>query len=240
MQVNSPSATSGGAVSLRLLVPFLALFGAVLTAFAGLPHTPDPGLAVPDLSTVEALLRSSRPPLDGAIYVVGLVGWCIWGWLVLSLHPAACRRWRRAPRSRDSRGSPVPHSRGRSERSVCPQGRTRILGRHHDRPGCNGGRTRSCCCTARSFNSRPGWRSTDRGAGIESNDILGSADEPAGDVPAGSVVYTVQSGDNLARIAERFYADGDKWQVLYQANQGRRMKTAQRSIAQESSTRAGV
>ena len=42
--------------------------------------------------------------------------------------------------------------------------------------------------------------------------------------PAGSVVYTVQPGDNLASIAERFYADGDKWQVLYQANQGRRMQ----------------
>ena len=59
--------------------------GAVLNAIAGLPHRPDPGFAVPDLSTVEALLRSSYPPLDGAIYVVGIVGWCIWGWLVLSL-----------------------------------------------------------------------------------------------------------------------------------------------------------
>ena len=49
MQVNSPSATSGGAVSLRLLVPFLALFGAALTAFAGPPHTPNPGLAVAGL-----------------------------------------------------------------------------------------------------------------------------------------------------------------------------------------------
>ena len=32
-----------------------------------------------------------------------------------------------------------------------------------------------------------------------------------------------QPGDNLVRIAERFYDDGDRWQLLYETNQSRRM-----------------
>src|SRR3981081_2279337 len=43
--------------------------------------------------------------------------------------------------------------------------------------------------------------------------LWAASEEPADNIPVGSVVYTVQPGDNLARIAKRFYADGDKWQV---------------------------
>src|SRR5437764_5177390 len=74
-----------GAVSLRLLLPFVALFGVVLYFIAGTPRTPGTSLSVPDVLTLEALLRSPRPPLEGAIYAVGMLGWVAWGWLVLSL-----------------------------------------------------------------------------------------------------------------------------------------------------------
>jgi hypothetical protein len=79
------AASSGGAVSLRLLVPFLALFGAGLYSIVGLPHTPDPPLGIPDPTSLEAFLRSTHPPLDGAIYLIGMVGWGVWGWLIVSL-----------------------------------------------------------------------------------------------------------------------------------------------------------
>src|SRR5918912_1622166 len=85
MQAKPPAASSGGAVSLRVLIPFLILLGAGLYRVVGPPHTPDAPLALPDPSSLEALLRSSHPPLDGAIYVVGMLGWAVWAWLVLSL-----------------------------------------------------------------------------------------------------------------------------------------------------------
>src|SRR5215471_17210057 len=81
----SPLASSGGPVSLRVLIAFLVLFGAGLYQVVGLPHTPNPPIQLPDPASLEALLRSSHPPLDGVIYVVGMLGWAIWGWLILSL-----------------------------------------------------------------------------------------------------------------------------------------------------------
>src|SRR5438309_1486629 len=78
-------ASSGSTVSLRVLLPFLGLFGALLYNAVGFPHSPNPPLQFPEPTSLEALLRSSRPPLDGLIYVVDMVGWAIWGWLVLSV-----------------------------------------------------------------------------------------------------------------------------------------------------------
>src|SRR6266545_4171868 len=67
MQSRSLSAArSGGAVSLRVLIPFLLIFSAGLYRIVGLPQGPD-------------------PPLDGAIYLIGILGWAVWGWLVISL-----------------------------------------------------------------------------------------------------------------------------------------------------------
>ena len=54
-------------------------------------------------------------------------------------------------------------------------------------------------------------------------EFLATPEEPVDDVPSDSIVYTVRPGDNLVRIAERFYGNGDKWQLLYETNQGRRM-----------------
>lgn len=42
-----------------------------------------------------------------------------------------------------------------------------------------------------------------------------SSDDAAPDIPSDAIVYTVQPVDSLVRIAERFYGDGDKWQLLY-------------------------
>src|SRR6516162_2400936 len=91
MQANPPSEVrSAGAVSLRVLIPFLVLFGAGLYEVVGIPHAPDPSIDIPDLRSLEAMLRSSRPPLDGAVYVVGMLGWAVWAWLVLSLLLQVC------------------------------------------------------------------------------------------------------------------------------------------------------
>ena len=49
MQANPPSEVrSAGAVSLRILIAFLVLFGAGLYEVVGLPHAPDSSIQVPD------------------------------------------------------------------------------------------------------------------------------------------------------------------------------------------------
>ena len=169
-------------------------------------------------------MRSSRPPLDGAIYVVGLVGWCIWGWLVLSLilqlvaaggerlagGTLAVRRFRTLADVLS-----VPFVRKAVHASLAGSMIVRVA--------MAGVPAVAAAPQDHSIVVLVGDPRT--GAQESSRTTFWAApDEPAGDVPAGSVVYTVQPGDNLARIAERFYADGDKWQVLYQANQGRRMQ----------------
>ena len=82
--------SAAGAVSLRTLIVFLVLFGAGLYEVVGLPHAPVSPIGVPDPSSLEAMLRSSRPPLDGGVYVVGMLGWSVWAWLVLSLLLQVC------------------------------------------------------------------------------------------------------------------------------------------------------
>jgi signal transduction histidine kinase len=84
-RTNDAAANPSRTMPLRLLVPFLAFFGIGLALIAGAPRTPDASLELPDLLSLEALLRSPRPPLDGAIYVVGMLGWVVWVWLVVSL-----------------------------------------------------------------------------------------------------------------------------------------------------------
>ncbi|MEI7989007.1 MAG: LysM peptidoglycan-binding domain-containing protein [Chloroflexota bacterium] len=37
-------------------------------------------------------------------------------------------------------------------------------------------------------------------------------------VKSGDSWYTVQAGDNLTKIAQRFYGAGGNWQVIYNAN----------------------
>ena len=70
MPAKPPSvASTDGSVSLRVLIPLLALFGAGLYVVAGPPHTPNLELQVPDASSLEATLRSPRPPLAGLIYL---------------------------------------------------------------------------------------------------------------------------------------------------------------------------
>jgi nucleoid-associated protein YgaU len=47
-----------------------------------------------------------------------------------------------------------------------------------------------------------------------------SAPAPAGDAPAAGAprTYTVVAGDNLSKIAKRFYGDANQWKRIFEAN----------------------
>ena len=226
MQSRSLSAArSGGAVSLRVLIPFLLIFSAGLYRIVGLPQGPDPRLEIPDPASLEALLRSSRPPLDGAIYLIGILGWAVWGWLVISLllqlvaagaervaaGTAAVRRFRTVA---DVLSVPLVRKAVQASlagsmvvRVALPGLPVAAAGAPHDE---------ALVVIVGTPHAGAPWPAP--------SEVWGASIEPAEDIPVGSVVYTVQPGDNLARIADRFYADGDRWHVLYEANQGRRME----------------
>ncbi|MGH7564869.1 MAG: LysM peptidoglycan-binding domain-containing protein [Gemmatimonadota bacterium] len=38
--------------------------------------------------------------------------------------------------------------------------------------------------------------------------------------PAGAKTYTVEAGDSLWKISEKFYGDGNQWRRIYEANKG--------------------
>jgi len=219
------TASSGGAVSLRLLVPFLALFGAGLYAVVGLPHTPDPPLGILDPTSLEALLRSTHPPLDGAIYLTGMVGWGLWGWLIVSL----LLQLFAAGAERVATGTTaVRHLRTVADLISVPLVRKAV---HASLAGSIVVRFALAGVPAAAA-AAPQDQSVvvivgnpqASATALRGSHVRAATEDPGNEIPAGSVLYMVQPGDNLAKIAERFYDDGDKWHVLYEANQGRRMQ----------------
>lgn len=219
----SPDGDADRSVSLKTLVGFLLAFSAGLFVTVGLPHAPAQSLELPDPSSLEALLRSPHPPLEGAIYVAGMLGWGIWAWLVLSLvlqlGVAAGERVaggttavRRASNLADLLSAPLVRKAVRSSLAGSMLARVALAG---------------VPVAAAAPVERPALVHS-ISPQASSQRILGpqfwaTSREAARDIPPGATVYTVQPGDNLVEIAERFYADGDKWQLLYETNQGRQM-----------------
>ncbi len=189
-----------------------------------MPHLPDSSLSLPDAASLEAILRSAHPPLDGAIYVAGSLGWLIWAWLVLSL----CLQLVATAAERVAAGANVVR-------------RVRItadflsgpLVRRAVQTSLAGGMVVRVALagvpTAAAAPRDPAPIVTmvgvqKRAASSASSSVWFGSQAPAADIPAGSIIYTVQPGENLAIIAERIYGDGNKWTVLYEANQNRRMR----------------
>jgi LysM repeat protein len=195
-----------------------------LYTIVGVPHAPDPRLEIPDPTSLEALLRSSRPPLDGVIYVIGMVGWGLWGWLVFSLVLQLIT----AGAERLAAGTTaVRRLRTLADVLCVPLVRKAV---HASLAGgivvrvAVAGMPTAVAAAPQNHAVVVMVGRAYAGAPASPRSDIWAAEEPTDNIPVGSVVYTVQPGDNLAKIAERFYANGDKWQVLYQANQGRRMQ----------------
>src|SRR5258708_18746589 len=206
-------------------MPSLLRSGARGSMIVGLRPPPDPRRGIPAPASLEALPRTSRPPLDGIIYVMGMAGWALWCWLVISLLLQLIA----AGAERTAAGTTavwrlrtvadilsIPLVRKAVHASLAGGIVVRVAVAALPTPAAAAPQNHAVVVMV-------GRADAGAPASLRSG-IWAASEEPAENIPAGSVVYTVQPGDNLARIAERFYSDGDKWQVLYEANQGRRME----------------
>jgi len=223
MFVSSPTAArSSDAVSLRVLIGFLVVFGIGLRVLVGLPHLPDSSLSLPDPASLEAMLRSAHPPLAGAIYVAGSLGWLIWAWLVLSLGLQLVA----TTTERVAAGANVVRQvRITADLLSAP------LVRRAVQTSLAGGMVLRVAMAGVPTPRDPapivtvvGVQHATTASSSEPSSVWFSSQVRATDIPAGSIIYTVQPGENLAIIAERIYGDGNKWTVLYEANQNRRMR----------------
>jgi LysM domain len=226
MLVSSPTAArANDAVSLRVLIAFLVVFGIGLRAIVGLPHLPDSSLSLPDAASLEAMLRSAHPPLDGAIYVAGSFGWLIWAWLVLSL----CLQLVATSAERAAAGANVV----RQVRITADFLSAPLVRRAVQTSLAGGMLVRVALAGVPTAAAAPrdpapivtlvGAQNTTTAASSALSSVWFDSQAPAADIPAGSIIYTVQPGENLATIAERTYGDGDKWTLLYEASQNRVM-----------------
>lgn len=201
----------------------LALGAAALYVLAGPPRLPP---SLPSWAGVAATLRGSYLPPEAVAYVLTTAAWAVWVWIIASLilrlvvvsaeavaHGAA---WVRALRAISDRTT-LPFVRRLVDGAVITVLIVNILARPTP--------TAAAPAAAHVVALTP---ASDGGVSAPS---LGEAQSGAEER---AIRYTVQGGDTLWKIAERFYGTGFEYGRLVQANAGREMSDGGRF------TRAGV
>ena len=203
----SPSRLSLVGIALGLVV-----CGVVLYKLAGPPHLPD---ALPDWSTIVTTLKGSDIPLEALTYIFTTLAWLVWGWVVASLvfqfllavaqvatHGAA---WvRQLHVVVDPLTAPLV--RRVVDGAVVAAVVVNLVGRT--------GTTAAAAPAEPTPIVLVAVARTDEGAPPPQ-----AQDEADSD----SVQYTVQPGDSLWAISERFYGTGEHFMRLVDANDGRAM-----------------
>lgn len=212
-----------GFIGLMGLIVGLALGALALYAFAGPPHLPSD---LPSWEIVVLTLQGSSVPLEAVAYVMTTMAWMVWFWLVVSL------MLRLAVVGADAvtRGAAWAKAlRALSDQITLPIVRRLVDGAVVAIIVVN--------LAARSASSAAA-------ASLMPNTAVAVVYEPARpqeDTPEAqqdgeqrAVEYTVQPGDTLWAIAERFYGTGYEYPRLVEANAGRQMPDGRRF------TKAGV
>jgi two-component SAPR family response regulator/LysM repeat protein len=192
------------------LVFGLAVGAAALYVTGGLPHLPR---EMPSWNLVAATLQGSSLPLDALGYILTSVAWVVWGWIVTSLllrllvagaeglaHGAL---WVRRLRIVSDRVT-LPLVRRAVDSALVAVFVVNMVSRTV--PGA-----------AAATLPHPATASVATQSHVAAR---GSHPESKG---SSEVEYTVQPGDNLWDIAQRFYGNGDEYTRLVAANIGQRM-----------------
>jgi two-component SAPR family response regulator/LysM repeat protein len=204
-----PALRRADASPLAWLITSLAAAGTVLYVTAGPPRLPSQA-SNPDL--LLGSLRSSSLPLDAVGYVITTVAWLIWAWLLLSLVlrivvAAADMATHGADWVRSLRGLSdwvtIPVVRRAVDTALATAMVVQVVA--HAAPA-----------SAAPLSDQPASV-----AYVDASAPLANAASPVG---RNFEEYTVQPGDTLFSIAERFYGTGDEFPRLVEANLDRPMR----------------
>jgi len=204
------------------LVAGLAIGGATLLAIAGPPHLP---AELPDRTSLARTLNGTHLAPEAVRYVVTTVAWVIWGWLTLSL---ALRLVVVGAEIVAQGASWVRALRLISDRLTLP-----VVRRLVD------GAVVTVLVVNLMARAAPAQASPLPLSAVTVTALGGMASEasPARHTQESSgrtVRYTVQAGDTLWSISERFYGTGFEYKRLLRANAGHSMSDGSRF------TRTGV
>jgi len=198
------------------------LLGAVVLYATGPPHLP---AQLPDWSVAGATLRGSSLPLGLLAYILSMTAWAVWLWIVGSL---LLRVLVLAIDAMTHGASWVADLRAVSDRVTLPIVRRAVDGALVAMVVVNvASRTVSGAAAA-----SPPIATSSHIAVMRSHATVPGSDTAArnGQRPQ-DATYTVQAGDTLWAIAQRFYGTGYEFPRLVAANVGRQMTGGERFTA---------
>ena len=196
-------------------VLMLALAFALLSRFAGPPHLPP---SLPSASTAVQTLRGSDIPVEALGYLLTTLGWILWCWIVVTLVVNVVI----GLAEKVTRGAAWV----RSLRVVSDRLTARFIRRAAD----------GMLATVVVVNlvGRPAMSAVAAPLPSPAAMSVQHQGAPRADLPTvapredqGGVHYTVQPGDNLFDIAQRFYGTGYEYKRIVAANIDRRMPDGQ-------------
>ncbi|WP_040668832.1 LysM peptidoglycan-binding domain-containing protein, partial [Nitrolancea hollandica] len=209
-------------LGLAALILGLALGAVALYLAAGPPKLPD---SLPDWTTIQLTLHGDELPLAAAAYVLTTAAWLLWGWIILSL---VLRLLVGIADARTGGAVWVGVLRALSDRTTLPVVRRLVDGALVAVMVVNLAGASMSVAAAAPLPPPTAMTISITQTAESSPDAASSETHPQ------ATHYTVQPGDTLWTIAERFYGTGFAYPRLVDANAGREMSDGGRF------TRAGV
>jgi LysM repeat protein len=198
---------------LALICLALALLGGALVATIGMPRLPSAALHLPTGIELELLLRSpGAEQVTWVLVVASLAAWLLWAWLAVTVvlrvivllceRAAAGAAWVASLRTVSDRLT-LPVVRRAVDASLAGLLLARVAG----------GWTTPPIVLAEAQNAEVRLLDPQPGEALRGGELL-----------AGDFLYTVQSGDSLGKIAERYYGDWAAYERIYEANRQRQQQ----------------
>ena len=224
-----PTEAPPGDLGLAGLVAILVAMPVVLLATVGVPSWPSTWPSLPTQTELEILVRSPSPEqVGGLVAGLGVIAWGLWLWLLLS---AALRVLVVLAEYVADGAAWVRSLHTFSDWLTLP-----VVRRAIDTTLAGGMLVRVATGSVSEFAFAPvvpvaQVHQVDGPAAMSAGQHLGApapmaelvADDPS--LQPGDVLYTVQTGDTLGRIARQFYGSWTEYTRIYEANRGREQPT---------------